>query len=327
VLKSTKLLMAMGLAAMATLFHAGAATAQTDWPKRPVRMILPVVPGGGIDTLSRTLQNAVGEKLGKPLLIENRPSTSFIISTEIVARATDEHTIGMILVGTHAANPTVHGKLPYDTLKDFTTIINLNNSPNIIAVHPSFPAQTLADLVKEAKAAPGKHFYATSGIAGGQHFAGEMLKLAAGIDLNHLPYKGSGASLKDAISGEVKIIFGNVISAGPHIQGGSLRALAVTSLKRSPMFPDVPTVAELGYPIDVVDRYAIIGPANMPPAIVKQIHDAFRDAMLKPDLQPRLLQQGIFAELMGPDELRKFIESEIVKLREIALKANIKSEQ
>lgn len=323
-----KRLFTAALLAIAALAPLGAARAQSEWPTKPIRLILPTVPGGGIDTLSRTLQNAVSERLGKTVLIENRPSTSFIISTEMVARATDDHTIGMILLGTHAANPTVHDKLPYDSLADFTMIINLNNSPNIIAVHPSHPAKTLADLVNEAKANPGKVFYATSGIAGGQHFAGEMLRQKAGIDIVHVPYKGSGASLKDVVAGHVKVIFGNVISSGPYIQSGSLRALAVTGVKRSPMFPDVPTMAEVGYPgIEVEDRYAIVGPAKMPPAIVAKIHDAFRDAMLQPDLQPKLKQQGIYAELMGPDELRKFMESEMAKLREIAKAANIKAEQ
>jgi tripartite-type tricarboxylate transporter receptor subunit TctC len=316
------------IVALAGLASPGAAVAQSDWPTRPVRFLLPVVPGGGIDTLSRTVQNFVSEKLGKPLTIENRPSTSFIISTEMVARATDDHTIGMILIGTHAANPSVHEKLPYDSLNDFSFIINLNNSPNVIAVHPTFPAKTLADLVNEAKANPGKVFYATSGVAGGQHFTGELLKMKAGIDMVHVPYKGSGASLKDAVSGQIKVIFGNVISAGPHIQAGSLRALATTGVKRSPMFPDLPTMAEAGYPgIEIEDRYAVIGPARLAQAIVKKIHDAFRDAMLAPELQPRFQQQGIFADLMGPEELRRFMEREMKTLGEVARAANIKAEQ
>ena len=323
-----KTLIATALIAIAGLLHPGAAAAQSAWPSRPIRLILPVVPGGGIDTLARTLQNAVSEKLGKPLLIENRPSTSFIIATEMIARATDEHTIGMLLIGTHAANPSVYDKLPYDTLADFTPIINLNSSPNIISVHPSFPAKSLAELIAEAKASPGKLFYATSGVAGGQHFTGEMLKQAAGIDMVHVPYKGSGASLKDAVSGQIKIIFGNVISSGPHIQAGSLRALAVTSAKRSPMFPEVPTLAEAGYPgIEVEDRYAIFGPAKMPAETVRKVHDAFREAMLSAELQPRFLQQGIFADLMGPDELKAFIAKEIATLRAVAQKAGIKAEQ
>lgn len=323
-----KRILAAALAALLSIASGTVAMAQSAWPTRPVRLILPVVPGGGIDTLSRTLQNAVSERLGKQLLIENRPSAAYILSTEMVARATDEHTIGMILVNTHAANATVHDKLPYDTLKDFAPIINLSSSPNIIAVHPSYPVKTLAELVADAKANPGKLFFATSGIAGGQHFAAEMLKLSAGIDMQHVPYKGSGASLKDATAGQIKIIFGNVISAGPHISAGSLRPLAVTSAKRSPMFPDVPTVAEAGYPgVEVEDTYGIIGPASMPPEIVKKIHDAFRDAMLAPELQPKLLQQGIFAYLLSPPEFRTFIEKEMAKLREIALKANIKAEQ
>ena len=315
------------LVAIASLTQAGTASAQTAWPTRPVRLILPTVPGGGTDTLARTLQNAVSAKLGQTLLIENRPSGAFILSTEMVARATDGHTIGMIVVNTHAANATVQEKLPYDTLKDFTPIINLNSSPNIIAVHPSFPAKTLADLIGEAKANPGKLFYATSGVAGGQHFAGEMLKQSAGIDMVHVPYKGSGASLKDAVSGQIKVIFGNVISAGPHVTAGSLRGLATTGIKRSPTFPDIPTVAELGFPgFDIADSYSIMGPAKMPADVVKKIHDAFREAMLSPEVRPRLEQQGVVPNLMGPEELVKFVEAEVVKLREIALKANIKGE-
>ena len=246
------------LVAAATLTQAAAAVAQATWPTRPVRFILPAVPGGGTDTLARSLQNALAAKLGQPIVIENRPGAAFIISTEMVVRSTDGHTIGMLVVNTHAANATVQEKLPYDTLKDITPIINLQSSPNIIAVHPSFPAKTLADLVNEAKANPGRHFYATSGIAGGQHFAGEMLKQSAGIDMVHVPYKGSGASVQEAVSGQIKIIFGNVISAGPHVAAGSLRPLAVTSAKRSPMFPDVPTVAEQGFPgFEVEDSYGI----------------------------------------------------------------------
>jgi tripartite-type tricarboxylate transporter receptor subunit TctC len=315
------------LVAFASLVQTGIASAQTTWPTRPVRLILPTVPGGGTDTLARTLQNAVSAKLGQTLLIENRPGGAFILATEMVARATDGHTIGMIVVNTHAANATVQEKLPYDTLKDFAPIINLNSSPNIIAVHPSFPAKTLAELIAEAKANPGKLFYATSGVAGGQHFAGEMLKQGAGIDMVHVPYRGTGASLKDAVSGQIKIIFGNVISAGPHVTAGSLRGLATTGIKRSPMFPDIPTVAELGFPgFDITDSYSIMGPAKMPADVVKKIHDAFREAMLSPDVQPRLEQQGVVANLMGPEELGKFVEAEVAKLREIALKANIKGE-
>ena len=319
-------------AAFASLCQAAAATAQTApqpaWPTRPIRFILPTVPGGGTDILARTLQVALAERLGKPILIENRPSAAFIVATEIVVRATDEHTIGMLVVGTHAANATVQEKLPYDTLKDITPIINLISSPNIICVHPSFASKTLAELIAEAKASPGRLFYATSGIAGGQHFAGELLKHSAGIDMVHVPYKGSGASLKDAVSGQIKLIFGNVISAGPYVSAGSLRPLAVTSLTRSPFFPDVPTVAESGFPgFAIEDAYGIFGPANMPASVVKTIHDAFREAMLAPEMQPRLKQQGIVASLMGPDELRQFVEDEVVKLREIALRANIRGEQ
>lgn len=316
------------MAAIASLVQANTAEAQADWPTKPIRFILPAVPGGGTDTLARTLQNTLSEKLGQRVIIENRPGAAFIISSELIARATDGHTIGMIVVNTHAANATVQPRLPYDSIKDFTPIINLIHSPNIIAVHPSYPATTLADLISDAKANPGRVFFATSGIAGGQHFAGEMLKQRAGIDMVHVPYKGSGASVQDAVSGQIKVIFANVISGGPFVTSGKLRALAVTSLQRSPFHPDVPTVAEQGFPgFSVEDSYGIAGPANMPAEVVKKIHDAFRDAMLAPELQPRLKQQGIIASLLGPTEFKQFIEAEIVKLREIAVRANIKGEQ
>ena len=155
-----------------------------------------------------------------------------------------------------------------------------------------------------------------------------MLKQRAGIDMVHVPYKGSGASVQDAISGQIKVIFANVISGGPFVTSGKLRALAVTSLHRSPFHPDVPTVAEQGFPgFSVEDSYGIAGPANMPAEVVKKLHDAFRDSMLAPELQPRLKQQGIIANLLGPTEFKQFIEDEIVKLREIAVRANIKGEQ
>lgn len=315
------------LAVAAGIFQANVALAQGGWPTKPIRFILPAVPGGGTDTLARTLQNEVSQRLGKPLAIENKPSAGFIISTELVARATDDHTIGMLVGNTHAANATVQEKLPYDTMKDITPIINLNSSPNVIAVHPSFPAKTLQELIAEAKANPGKLFYATSGIAGGQHFAGEMMKQSAGIDMVHVPYKGSGASLKDAVSGQVKIVFGNVISAGPFVQSGALRGLAVTGKQRSPMFLDIPTAAESGFPdIDIEDSYGIFGPAGMSAEAVKKVHDAFREAMLLPEMQPKLQQLGITAKILAPAEYRKFLEDEIVKLRAIALKANIKAE-
>lgn len=317
---------ALALAALTGLCAPAPSRAE-DWPTRPVKLILPVVPGGGIDALSRTVQQGVSQRLGKTLVIENRPSNAYIVSTELVARATDEHTIGMILVGTHAANPVVQGKLPYDTVKDFAPIINLTSSPNVISVHPSMPMQTLAELVAEAKAKPGQLFYATSGIGGGQHFAGEMLKQMAGIDMVHVPYKGSGASLKDAIAGHIKVIFGNVISSGPYIQQGQLRALAVTSLKRSPILPDVPTLDEAGYKgFEIEDNYGIIGPASLKPEIIKKLHAAFRETMLDPELQPKLKQQGLFANLLGPEEYGKFIEKEMVTLGDIARKANIKAE-
>jgi tripartite-type tricarboxylate transporter receptor subunit TctC len=314
--------------ALAALLVPGLAEAQTGWPTKPIRFILPAVPGGGTDTLARTLQNGLATRLGKPILIENRPGAAFIISSEIIARATDNHTIGMIVVNTHAANVTVQERLPYDSLKDFTPIINLTSSPNVIAVHPSMPMKNLADLIAEAKTKPGQLFYATSGIAGGQHFSGELLKHRAGIDMVHIPYKGSGASLSDAISGQVKLIFGNVISAGPHLTSGALRPLAVTSIKRSPLFPDVPTVAEQGFPdYDIEDVYGIAGPAGMTAEAVQKIHDAFRDTMLDPELQPALKKQGMFAHLLGPDDFKALIEKEIVKLREIALRAKIRGEQ
>ena len=315
-----------GLAASAPVGTADAQT-QSAWPTRPVRFILPAVPGGGSDTLARTLQPMVQEKLGQPLILDNRPSQGFILSTDLVAKSTDGHTIGMLIGNTHAANHTVQSKLPYRTLEDITAIINLNSSPNIIAVHPSFPATSLAELIAAAKAQPGKLFYATSGVAGGQHFAGEMLKSAAGIDMVHVPYKGTGASLKDALSGEIKIIFGNVISAGPHVASGALRGLAITSSRRSPLYPDIPTVGEQGFPqVDLEDTYGIFGPASMPAEVVKKVHDAFRDAMISPDLAPRLKQQGVVAHILGPEDYRKYLVAEIEKLGKIAREASIKAE-
>jgi tripartite-type tricarboxylate transporter receptor subunit TctC len=321
-----KIMMA-AVVALVTVAGAVSAHAQAAWPTKPVRLILPTVPGGGTDNLARLLQNSLAAKFGQPVLIENRPGGAYIVATEMVVRG-DDHTIGMIVVNTHAANPSVQKKLPYDSVKDISPIILLTSSPNVIAVHPGVQANTLPELIALAKAKPGSLFYGTSGIASGQHFAGETLKMQANIDIVHVPYKGTGASLTDAISGQIPVIFANVISGRPHIVNGKLRAIAVTSAQRSPMLPDVPTVAEQGYPsVDVVDSYGIVGPAHLSPEIVKKIHDAFAEAMTSEELKPRLLQQGIYPRLMAPAEFKKFIEAEIVTLREIAQKANITGEQ
>ncbi|WP_375459455.1 Bug family tripartite tricarboxylate transporter substrate binding protein [uncultured Enterovirga sp.] len=304
------------------------ARAQDAWPTRPVRFIMPTVPGGGTDNLARLLQQHLAARLGQPVIIENRPGGAYIPGTEAVVRATDGHTIGMIVVNTHAANATVQKKLPYDTLKDIAPIVNLTSSPNIIAVHPSMPVKTLVELIAMAKEKPGSLFYATSGIAGGQHFAGEMLKKQAGVDIVHVPYRGSGASLTDAVAGQVKLIFANVISAQPHLSAGKLRPLAVTSAERSPMFPDVPTVAEQGFPgFDISDSYGVIGPAAMPAPVVTKIYEAFRDAMLSPDLTPKLRLQGVFPRIMDPAEFKTFIGSEVATLRQVAIEGDIKGEQ
>lgn len=301
------------------------ARAQT-YPNKPIRFLLPNPPGGTNDILARMLQAPLQEILGQPVIVENRPGGSNIIATEAVVRSPpDGYTIGTI-ISVHASNVALQPKLPYDSIKDITPIAFLGHVGNIVVVHPDVKATSMLELIALAKANPGKVHHGSSGMGTSQHFSGELLKLGTGAEFVHVPYRGGGPAINDLLGGHIQMMFGNFASIVPHVRAGKVRPLAVTAGNRSPVFPDLPTVAEAAKlpGFAVTEWYAVIGPAGMPPEIVAKLNAAFYEALKRPDIATVLRDQGIEVEFMTPPKLGDFVKAEIAKLSDIAKRANMK---
>lgn len=301
------------------------AQAQT-WPSKPIRFILPNPPGGTNDILARMLQQPLQEILGQAVIVENRPGGSNIIATEAVVRSPpDGYTIGTI-ISVHASNVALQPKLPYDSVKDITPIAFLGHVGNIVVVNPNVKANSMKELIALAKANPGKVHHGSSGNGTSQHFSGELLNLGTGAQIVHVPYRGGGPAINDLLGGHIEMMFGNFTSILPHVQSGKVRPLAVTAGTRSPVLPDLPTVAEAadlpGFA--VTEWYAVIGPAGMPKDIVDKLNAAFYQALKRPDVASKLREQGIEVEFMTTTRLGEFIKAEIAKLDDIAKRANMR---
>jgi len=299
------------------------------WPTKPIRFLLPNPPGGTNDILARMLQAPMQEILGQPVIVENRPGGSNIIATEAVIRSpADGYTIGTI-ISVHASNVALQPKLPYDSVKDITPIAFLGHVGNIVVVHPDVKATSMAELIELARANPGKVHHGSSGMGTSQHFSGELLKLGTKADFVHVPYRGGGPAINDLLGGHIQMMFGNFASIVPHVRAGKVRPLAVTAGNRSPVFPELPTVAEAAKlpGFAVTEWYAVIGPAGMPPEIVAKLNAAFYEALKRPDIAPKLRDQGIEVEFMTPDKLGTFVQAEIAKLSDIAKRADMKLTQ
>jgi tripartite-type tricarboxylate transporter receptor subunit TctC len=297
-----------------------------SWPSRPIRIILPNPPGGTNDILARMLQAPLQEILGQPIVVENRAGGSNIIATDAIVRSPpDGYTIGTI-ISVHASNVALQPKLPYDSIKDITPIAFLGYVGNIVVVHPAVKANSMQELIALAKANPGTIHHGSSGIGTSQHFSGELLKLRTGAEFVHVPYRGGGPAINDLLGGHIQMMFGNFTSILPHVRAGTVRPLAVTAGNRSPVFPDLPTVAEAANlpGFAVTEWYAVIGPAGLPQEIVDKLNAAFYDALKRPDIAPKLRDQGIEVEFMTPTQLREFINAEIAKLGDIAKRANMR---
>ena len=305
----------------------GEAPAQAQpWPNKSIRLIIGNPPAGTNDILARLLQNPLQDVLGQSIIIENRAGGAGMIATEMVVRSpADGYTIGTI-ISQHASNVTLQAKMPFDAVKDITPIAFLGRVSNIVVVHPSVPVKSMQELVDFAKANPGKVHHGTSGNGTSQHFSGELLRLRTGANIVHVPYRGGGPAINDLLGGHVQMMFGNFTSILPHVQSGKVRPLAVTSATRSPVFPDLPTVAEsANVPgFAVTEWYAVIGPAGLPQDIVQRLNQAFYEVMKRPEIAAKLRDQGIEVDFMTPGQFGMFVQAEIDKLRDIATKANIK---
>lgn len=304
---------AFALLAAATAWTPLAATA-SDYPSRPVRIVVGFTPGGSADAVARILAQSFGSILGKSFVVENKPGANGNLATDLVRRAEpDGYTLFYTSIG-HATNPTLYKEARYDPVKDFTPIGQVLSAPNVLVVPASSPFKTLQDLISYAHANPGKLNFASSGVGASVHLSGEMFKYLAKVDMVHIPYKGSGSLMPDLISGQVSLAFPNLPTAVPLVKRGQLRALGVTTKQRSTAAPDIPSIAEAGVPAyDMSTWYGLIAPANLPQDIQKKLNDALVKTLNNPEVKAKLVAQGMDPNPSTPDEFAKFIVDETAR--------------
>ena len=306
------------------LLAAFAAHAQ-DWPARPIHFIVPYPPGGGTDVIARIVQSRLAEALGQQIVIENRGGAGGALGTEAAARTAPDGYTFLFTLSSHTINPLLY-KLNYDVEHDFAPVTLIVSVPQIIAAYPGAPIQNMRDLVAMAKAKPGSLPFASVGNGTPSHIAGELLKLKTGIDLLHVPYKGGGPAVADALGGQVPLVIATMPAAISHVRAGKLRALAVTTIKRNPGAPEIPTVAEaLKIPDYEVDSwYALFAPAKTPPAIVARMQKAVARTIELPDVKQKLLEQGGDTVGSTPEQLDRVVKTELRKWAEVIRAAKIK---
>jgi tripartite-type tricarboxylate transporter receptor subunit TctC len=316
------------IGAAITLAPLGAvAHAQSAYPVRPVRLIAPFPPGGSSDLIARVLAQRLTEALPHPVLIDNRPGAGSNLGTQLAARAVpDGHTLLLGSV-TNAINATLYRDPGYDLMRDFSPISKLAIGPNALVVHPSVPARSVAELVRLARARPGQLNYGSGGSGTTSHLSGEMLRSMAGIDIVHIPYKGTGQSVGDLVAGHIHFVFASMPVVMPQMKAGRLRALAVTGAQRTPQAPDLPTVAEAGIAGYAFDTWwSLLAPAGTAPAIVTQLNGEVRRILALPDVRQRFAELGIDVLPSTPAELGEFTRSEIERLAKIIRQTGLKAE-
>ena len=316
------------LACVAAVACAAPSAGAQTWPAKPVRLVVTYPPGGGSDIIARTLAQKLTEPLGVQVVVENRPGANGNIGTDYVAKsAPDGYTLVLGNTGPLCISPAIYSTIPYNTARDFSPISLVASTPIILVVHPSFPVRTVGDLVKIAKARPGQLRFASSGNGATSHLAGEMLKLMAGIDMVHVPYKGVAPAIVDVIAGQIEMQFLDVSVVVGYIKNGKVRAVAWAGPRRGPAFPEVPTVAESGFPgFDVTGWYGILGAAGMPKDVVARLNGAIVKALAQPDTRERFDAIGALPVTSTPDEFAEYIRAELAKWAKVARAANLKVE-
>jgi tripartite-type tricarboxylate transporter receptor subunit TctC len=291
------------------------ASAQADYPNKPVRMLIGFPPGQATDTLGRAVAQKLSQQLGQQFVVENKPGAAGIIATQsAMSSPPDGYTLLISSSGPLAVNPGLYSKLPYDPIKDFTPVAGIAIVPLVLVTNPSFPVTSVKELVATAKAKPKTVNYASGGSGVTNHLVMEMFRGAAGVDMTHIPYKGGPPALTDLIGGQVNVMFETSVAALPFVKQGKLRALAVSSSKRIAAAPDLPTVAELGYPgFSGVPWVAIMAPANTPAPIVAKLNAEVNKALNSKDIREQFVAQGVEPMQMSPDELGGFIKTELTK--------------
>jgi len=301
------------------------ARAQAAYPARPIRVIIPFGAGGGTDNLVRILDPHVARSLGQPLVIENRPGAGGIVGTEAVARSEPDGYTVLALDSTFCINPGLFPSLPYDSARDFAPVAILANAPIVLLAHPSVPARTLQELIALAKTRPGSLAYASGGNGAPTHLGGEMFKMSAGVDITHLPYRGTGPAMNDIIAGHVPLAVNGLSASRPHILAGRVRALAVTGDARAAAFPEVPTFTEAGVPgVDMYTHWGVLVRAGTPDPVIQRLAAAFNEAVLREDLRQRLNDLGYVPAGGGPARYADTIGRETARFTEVIRAANVR---
>jgi tripartite-type tricarboxylate transporter receptor subunit TctC len=321
------LLSRLAKAAVVLLALTSVAAAADDYPNRPVRLIVPFPPGGSNDVVGRLVARQLSEQLGQQVFVDNRGGAGGVIGTEATAKAApDGYTLGIVSIA-HAVNPALHNDLGYDPIKSFVPISILATGPNVLVVNPELPVKSVAELVALAKQKPGELNYASAGIGSFQHLGGELFKLMAGVNIVHVPYKGGGPAMQDVIGGHVKIMFSSLIQTTPFIKSGQLRALGTGGIKRSPVLPDVPTIAEGGVPDYAANNWwGIVAPAGTPSAIIEKVYKSVQAALKAPELVAEFDREGASIVAMSSTEFGEFIKTEIGKWARVVKEGDIKAQ-
>ncbi|HSV61051.1 MAG TPA: tripartite tricarboxylate transporter substrate binding protein [Variovorax sp.] len=309
-----KKLVTFAVAGISALALVSPAAHAEGYPDKPISLVVPFPPGGPTDAMARTLAAELRDKLGQPMVVENRAGAGGNIGAEYVARApADGQTLLFGTSGPLAINASLYRKINYNPVKSFAPVIQIGHLPNILVVHPSVPARNVQELVAYAKANPGKLSYASSGNGASSHLAGVMFNSTAGVELLHVPYKGTGPALNDLLGGQVSMSFTDVLTALPYVKAGKLRALGVTTAARSQALPDVPTIAEQGYKgFDVSVFFGIVAPADTPPDRITKLNSAFAEVLASPKVKELFAQQGLeAAPSTSPQQLAKFIPAQM----------------
>ena len=299
-----------------------------SYPSKPIRLIVPFAAGGGNDNIARLVGKRLSDSVGQPLVIDNRPGAGGVVGAELAAKSPpDGYTLFLGGVGSHALNPNLIERLPYDPIRDFAPVALLAEAPLVLVVHPSVPARDLAEFIAYARKNPGKLNFASNGNGSSSQLAAVMFDSMAGVDMVHVPYKGLAPALADLLSGQVQLMFSSIVAILPHIKSGRLRALAVTGTKRLPLLPDLPTVAERGFPgYEASSWYGILAPAGTPREIVTKLNAEFTKALEQPEVSRTLRAEG--AEPIGgsPEQFAAFIRAEKDRMGKVIREGGIRLE-
>ncbi|ABF12137.1 Bug family tripartite tricarboxylate transporter substrate binding protein [Cupriavidus metallidurans] len=325
--RRTALRMLAGAAIVVAAVPTGSAFAADHWPSKPITLVVPFASGGTTDIIGRAVGQRLGEALGQPVVVDNRPGAGGTIGGALVARANPDGYTFLLATVAHTMAPGIYKTLPYDFQKDLEPIGMVALTPNVVLVNTSIPARNVQELIAYIKANPGKVNYGSAGIGSTEHLSGELFRSATGTDISHVPYKGGAPMMTDLIAGQIQMAIETSPSANPHVKSGKVKALAVTSAKRSPAYPGVPTVAESGVPgYEVTTWYALMAPRGTPEPIRQRMSAELAKVLKQSDVQKRFDDQGVTAGDMTPPQLAAFIKTETTKWTKVAKDSGAKAE-